>query len=87
MADAKKPAAKKTAPKKTAQKQLALREMSVEELNKQLTQQRADLLEAKKSHRAGELVNPRVLGATRKQIARLNTAIRAAELKQPKENK
>lgn len=43
----------------------------------QLAMKRADLLEARKSHAAGELVNPRVIGALRKDIARLLTTINA----------
>ena len=44
-----------------------------------LAAKQQDLLDSRKSHRAGELVNPRVLGTIRKEIARLHTAIRAAE--------
>ena len=53
--------------KKTAEKSLV----------EQLTDARKDLLEAKKSHRGGELVNPKVLGSYRKQIARIMTKINA----------
>ena len=53
---------------------------SLEDLRKDLAAKQNDLLESRKSHRAGELVNPRVLGSIRKEIARLQTAIRAAEL-------
>ncbi len=60
---------------------------SLDELKKDLTAKQADLLTTKKSHRAGELVNPRVLGTTRKEIARLHTAIRAAEQASKKESK
>ena len=59
---------------------------TVEQLQKELAQKQADLLDAKRGHAAGELANPRVLTATRKEIARLHTAIRAAELS-AKENK
>lgn len=52
---------------------------SVEDLQKDLATKRQDLIEAKRSLAAGELVNPRVITATRKEIARLLTAIRAAE--------
>lgn len=52
-----------------------------EELVKDLTVKQQDLLEARKGHRSGELVNPRVITHTRKEIARLKTAIRAIELK------
>lgn len=45
----------------------------------QLAAKQTDLAEAKKSHAAGELVNPRVLGSLRKDIARLLTTINAKE--------
>jgi ribosomal protein L29 len=48
-------------------------------LQEELAIKRNDLLEARRGHAAGELANPRVLTATRKDIARLLTAIRAAE--------
>jgi ribosomal protein L29 len=51
---------------------------------KDLAVKQNDLLEAKRGHRAGELVNPRVITVTRKEIARLKTAIRAEELKETK---
>lgn len=46
-------------------------------LQEQLVAKRSDLLAAKKSLAAGELVNPRVIGAYRKDIARLLTTINA----------
>lgn len=52
----------------------------LEELHKELTSKRQDMTISRRSHRAGELVNPRVLTVTRKEIARLETAIRAVEL-------
>lgn len=58
---------------------------TVELLREELATKQNDLFEAKRSHAAGELVNPRVITHTRKEIARLNTAIRAAEL-EPKES-
>jgi len=54
---------------------------SREDLIKDLAAKQHDLLEARKGHRAGELVNPRTITHTRKDIARLKTAIRAEELK------
>ncbi|MCA9341259.1 50S ribosomal protein L29 [Candidatus Saccharibacteria bacterium] len=42
-------------------------------LEEQLLDIQSDLLEAKKSHRAGELVNPRVVSGYRKQVARIKT--------------
>lgn len=62
---------------KSTKKAPAKKELTLAE---QLAAKRADLLEFKRSHAAGELVNPRVLTSTRKDIARLLTAIRAAEL-------
>lgn len=54
-------------------------EMTVDELQTALATKHTDLLDAKRSHKAGELINPRVLTATRKEIARLHTAIAAAK--------
>ena len=75
----------KATTKKPAAKQ-ATEVKSVADLQKDLAAKRNDLLESKRSHRAGELVNPRVLGATRKEIARLHTAIKAAERAANKES-
>ena len=44
---------------------------TVDDLKKDLDAKRKDLLEAKRSLASGELANPRVLGAYRKDIARL----------------
>jgi ribosomal protein L29 len=44
----------------------------------QLIEKRTDLLEARKSLAAGELVNPRVIGSLRKDIARLLTMLNAS---------
>lgn len=60
---------------------------SIDELRKDLAAKQQDMLDSRKSHRAGELVNPRVLTTQRKEIARLLTAIRAEELKEQKESK
>ena len=74
--------------KKTTKKVVKATEVKAPaDLQKDLAAKQADLLASKKSHRAGELVNPRVLGTTRKEIARLHTAIRAAELAAKKESK
>ena len=64
--------------KTTKKASVAKKELS---LSEQLTAKRVDLLEFKRSLASGELVNPRVLASTRKDIARLLTAIRAEELK------
>jgi ribosomal protein L29 len=60
---------------------------TIETLRAELATKQADMLEAKRGHAAGELANPRVITATRKEIARLHTAIRAAELEAAKESK
>lgn len=59
---------------------------SIEQLRADLQAKQTDMLAARKSHAAGELVNPRVLTTTRKEIARLNTAIRALELSEKESN-
>lgn len=45
------------------------------ELQKQLSEKQADLLTAFQSHKAGELTNPRVLKALRRDIARIKTEL------------
>ena len=52
---------------------------TVDDLRKDLDAKRKDLLEAKRSLASGELANPRVLGAYRKDIARLLTEINVKE--------
>ena len=70
---------KKTASKAPSAKK-AVEVKSIDELRAELATKQADQITHKRSHAAGELVNPRVLTTTRKEIARLHTAIRAAEL-------
>lgn len=48
---------------------------TVEDLTQELATKRADLIEAKRANKAGELVNPRAITAYRKEIARLMTQI------------
>lgn len=81
MAESKKTTAKKPAVKKATEVK------SVADMRKELADKQADLTASRRSHRAGELVNPRVLGTTRKEIARLHTAIRVAEKNETKESK
>ena len=78
MAD-KKPAVKKTAKQATEVK-------TIEQLQEELVVKRTDLLEARRGLGAGELANPRIVGDTKKEIARLLTAIRAAEIEQKESN-
>lgn len=68
-------AAKADSKAKTTKKSAPKTEVSLLE---QVTQKRKDLLDAKKSHKAGELVNPRVLGELRKDIARIMTKLNAS---------
>lgn len=76
--------AEKTTVKKTAV--TATEVKTIDQLRIDLAAKQNDLIEAKRGHRMGELTNPRVITTTRKEIARLHTAIRAAELT-AKENK
>ena len=73
--------------KKTKVTKKAVEVKSLTDLHKELASMKQDLLDSKKSHRSGELVNPRVLSTLKKEIARLLTAIRAEELKSQKESK
>ena len=52
---------------------------TIDDLKGDLDAKRKDLLEAKRSLASGELANPRVLGAYRKDIARLLTEINVKE--------
>ena len=60
---------------------------SIGQLQVELVSKIADQLVARRTNAAGELANPRVITQTRKEIARLHTAIRAAEIAQQKEIK
>ena len=55
-------------------------------LRTDLEKAQADLTISKRSHSQGELVNPKILNTQRKAIARIKTAITAAE-KEGKESK
>lgn len=70
--------------KKTVAKSTEVK--TIDQLREELATKQADQIAHKRSHAAGELVNPRVLTVVRKDIARLHTAIRAAELSE-KESK
>ena len=54
---------------------------TIDNLKKELAEKRNDLLQAKRSHAAGELVNPKALRSLRKDIARLLTQINEKESK------
>lgn len=59
----------------------ALEVKTIEQLQAELISKQTDLLGARRGLAAGELANPRVVTSTKKEIARLHTAIRAAELR------
>ena len=73
----------KVAVKKTAK---ATEVKTLAQLQEELVKLRADHQESRRSHRMGELVNPHVLTAQRKQIARALTAIKQAEASAKEEN-
>ncbi len=58
---------------------------TLEQLHEQLQTQRTEQLEALKSHKQGDLVNPHTLTVQRKNIARTLTAINAAQRDSQKE--
>ncbi len=60
---------------------------TIDQLTQELAVKKQALIEAKRGHKLGELTNPRVITVTRKEIARLQTAIRAAQIAEQKENK
>ena len=60
---------------------------TTDQLRVDLIAKQSDLIASKRGHKLGELTNPRVITATRKEIARLHTAIRADEIAKAKENK
>ncbi len=74
---------KKTA--KTAKPAVEVK--TIDQLAVELAAKQNDLISAKRGHKLGELTNPRVITDTRKQIARLHTAIRATVIASAKENK
>ncbi|MDD3035637.1 MAG: 50S ribosomal protein L29 [Candidatus Saccharimonadaceae bacterium] len=79
MADKKKTSTKIT---KVSKKSVDIKSMTIEQLKTELVSKQNDLLSAKRGNRLGELTNPRVITETRKEIARIHTAIRAAEIAQ-----
>lgn len=67
--------AKKVEPKAQSLAARDLRTKSPDELTKLLEKAKADLTEFQKMKAAGELANPRVLGKSRREIARINTIL------------
>lgn len=66
--------------KKTTKAVKATEVKTLAQLQEELVKLQNDYRESQRSHRMGELVNPRVLTVQRKSIARAQTAIRQAEL-------
>ncbi len=64
--------------KATKKAKTATEVKTVETLQADLATKQQELIDARRGLAAGELQNPRVITATRKEIARLHTAIRAA---------
>lgn len=64
---------------------------SIADLRQELDDKHKTLVDYRRHHAAGELANTRVIGQTRKEIARLETAISAAKISEskqaPKEDK
>jgi ribosomal protein L29 len=60
---------------------------TIDQMRETLVTKTTDLLQARRGNAAGELTNPRVITVTRKEIARLNHAIRAHEIASAKEIK
>jgi len=77
----------KTIKVKTVVTKKATEVKTIVQLREELADKLAAQLLAKRSNAAGELANPRVITFTRKEIARLHTAIRAAEIAAQKEIK
>lgn len=70
--------AEKTVKKPTKQAEIV---KTVDDLKQDVAAKRKDLLEARRSLAAGELVNPRVISTYRKEIARMLTEINSKEQK------
>ncbi len=64
-----------TASKIATKDQASLATQSIAELSQALESKRNDLIVAKRSNRAGELANPKIIATYRKEIARLMTQI------------
>jgi ribosomal protein L29 len=60
---------------------------TLKQLRADLLSKQNDLAEARRGHKLGELTNPRLITITRKEIARLHTAITAAANAETKEDK
>ena len=74
--------------KKTTKTAVKAKEvMTIDKLRADLVKTQADLTDARRGLRLGELANPRAITVMRKKIARLHTAIRADEIAKSKGDK
>ena len=55
---------------------------TIEQLRDDLVTAQAEHLDSRRSHKAGELVNPHILTVQRKGIARIHTAIKLSAVKE-----
>lgn len=62
-------------------------ESAIELLETDLKTKRKDLFEAIRSHKGGELVNPKVINKYKKEVARVLTKLRDEQLAERKESK
>lgn len=85
MADPKKPTKSTVATAKAKKPAKAVEVKTAEQLHDDLAKQRQEHQESRRSHRAGDLVNPHILNTQRKQIARTLTAIKQSEITSQKE--
>lgn len=76
--------AKAKVTKKTAKKEVDLTKKTVAELNAELITTQTDLVDAKRSHAARELVSTVRIKELRRQIARIKTAISHREKEENK---
>lgn len=69
-----------------ATKKQATPQSSAKDLHSKLAELRKDLRDAKRSNAANELPNPRVIGNTKRDIARTLTAINATNREKEADN-
>ena len=53
-----------------------IREMSAEEMNRKISDLKEELFNLRFQHGSGQLENPKLIGNTRRDIARLKTVLR-----------
>jgi ribosomal protein L29 len=76
-----------TSKKTTKINKTAVEVKTLSQLRNDLLKLQTELAESRRGHKLGELTNPRVITTTKKDIARLHTAISAAVKADNKEDK